>query len=73
MEQLLNYIGNLLAWASQTPNHATAFFHQAFGAVQFYMIEHDLRGNQYTELETRWNTTYKPAFEAIIYGGAEVC
>ncbi len=68
MEKLLSYIGNLLSWASQTPEYATTFFNQAFGAVQFYIIEHDLRGNQYAELETKWNETYKPAFEAIMYG-----
>ena len=67
METLLQYIGNLLTWARQTPDHAIAFFHQAFGAVQFYMIEHDLRGNQYAELETLWNETYRPQFETLVY------
>ena len=68
MEKLLQYIENHLKWARQTPEYATTFFNQAFGAVQFYMIEHDLRGNQYAELETKWNETYKPAFEAVMYG-----
>ena len=69
MNELINHINNLLTWAKQTPDHATAFFHQAFGAVQFYMIEHDLRGTEYAELETLWNETYKPAFEFVMYGG----
>lgn len=69
MEKLINHISTLLNWAKETPSHAIAFFHQAFGAVQFYMIDHDLRGNQYAELETLWNETYRPQFEALIYGG----
>ena len=72
MEKLLQYIENHLKWASQTPESAKVFFHQAFGAVQFYIIEHNLYDEEFTALETKWNTTYKPAFEAIMYGGAEV-
>lgn len=69
MEKLLQYIETHLKWASQTPDHAQTFFNQAFGAVQFYMIEHSLSGDEFTTLETKWNETYKPAFEAIMYGG----
>ena len=69
MEKLLQYIENHLKWSAQTPEHAKTFFNQAFGAVQFYMIEHSLTGDEFTELETKWNETYKPAFEAIMYGG----
>lgn len=69
MNKLINFINQQLTWAIQTPDHANAFFHNAFGALQFYMIEHDLRGNEYAELETLWNETYKPAFEFVMYGG----
>ena len=69
MEKLLHHIETLLKWASQTPDHAKTFFNQAFGALQFYIIEHNLSNSEFSALETKWNTTYKPAFEAIIYGG----
>ena len=69
METLLHHIETLLKWASQTPDHAKTFFNQAFGALQFYIIEHNLSGDEYTTLETKWTTTYKPSFEAIMYGG----
>lgn len=69
MEKLLQHIETLLKWASQTPEAAKTFFNQAFGALQFYIIEHNLHGEEYTNLETKWNTTYKPSFEAIMYGG----
>ena len=72
MEKLLQHIETYLQWASQTPIYATAFFYQAFGAVQFYIIEHTLSAEEFAILETKWNTTYKPAFEAIMGGGAEV-
>ena len=71
MEKLINYIENHLKWAKQTPESAKIFFSQAFGAVQFYIIEHNLYDEEFTALETKWNTTYKPAFEAIMYGSAE--
>lgn len=69
MEKLLQYIENHLKWASQTPDYAKTFFNQAFGAVQFYIIEHSLSNDEYIALEAKWSHTYKPAFEAIIYGG----
>lgn len=69
MEKLISYINTLYKWSVQTPNEAKVFFNQAFGAVQFYIIEHNLSGEEYTELETKWNETLRPAFEAIIYGG----
>ena len=72
MEKLFQYIENHLKWASQTPDHAKTFFNQAFGALQFYIIDHNIYDEEFTILETKWNTTYKPAFEAIMYGGAVV-
>jgi hypothetical protein len=72
MEQLLQYIETLLAGASRTPDYAKTFFSQAFGALQFYIIEHSLSADEYADLETKWNTTYKPSFEAIMYGGASI-
>lgn len=72
MEKLINYIDTLYKWSVQTPNEAKTFFNQAFGAVQFYIIEHNLSGEEYTELETKWNETLRPTFEAIMYGGDAV-
>ena len=69
MEKLTNHINTLLKWSKETPEHARAFFNQAFGALQFYIIEHNLSNAEYTDLETKWNETYKPAFETIMYGG----
>jgi hypothetical protein len=68
METLTTYIENHLKWAKQTPDQAKTFFNQAFGAVQFYIIEHSLSNSEFSALEAKWNTTYKPAFEAIMYG-----
>ena len=68
MEKLINYIEMHLKWA-QTPESAKTFFNQAFGAIQFYIIEHNLSNEEFAELETKWNEVYKPAFEAVMYGG----
>ena len=72
MEKLINYINTLYKWSVQSPESAKTFFNQAFGAVQFYIVEHNLSGEEYTELETKWNGTLRPAFEAIMYGGDAV-
>ena len=69
MEKLINFIEMQLNWAKQTPNTADAFFHNAFGALQFYIIEHNLSSAEFAELETLWNTTYRPQFEELVYGG----
>lgn len=69
MEKLINFIEMQLKWAKQTPKNADAFFHNAFGALQFYILEHDLHNDDYANLETLWNEKYRPAFEAILYGG----
>lgn len=72
MEKLINFIENQVKWAKKYPEHAEAYYRNAFGAVQFYDFEHDLRGTESAELETLWNETYKPSFEAIMYGGDAV-
>ena len=72
MEKLINYINTLYKWSVQSPESAKTFFNQAFGAVQFYVVEHNLSGEEYTELETKWLETFRPAFEAIMDGGVEV-
>ena len=72
MEKLIDFINQQLKWAKDTPQYAEAFFRNAFGAVQFYDFEHDLRGTEYAELETLWNETYRPQFEALISGGDAV-
>lgn len=71
MENLIRYIDNLYKWSTQTPQFAKTFYNEAFGAFQFYILDRGLSGDEYTELETLWNTKYRPNFEAIIYGGAE--
>lgn len=69
MEKLINFIEMQLNWAKQTPNSANAFFHNAFGALQFYIVEHNLHNEDYAELEKVWNETYRPQFEKLVYGG----
>ena len=69
MEKLIDFIEMQLNWAKQTPNTADAFFHNAFGALQFYIIEHNLNNEDYAELEKVWNETYRPQFENLVYGG----
>jgi hypothetical protein len=71
MEKLISYIEMELKWAKLEPKTAESNFHNAFGAVQFYAIEHTLGGKEYTELETMWNGTYRPQFEALLWGGTE--
>jgi hypothetical protein len=70
MEKLINYIEMQLKWAKETPQFANNFFHNAFGGLQFYIIEHNLNNADYAELETLWNETYRPQFETLVYGGA---
>lgn len=67
MEKLINYIEMELKWTKQTPEHAHTFFNQAFGALQFYIIEHGLSSAEFSELETKWNEYYKPQFEEVMY------
>ena len=69
MEKLINYIEMQLKWAKLKTETANSNFHNAFGALQFYIFEHHLNGSEYDELETQWNEKYRPQFEAIIYGG----
>lgn len=69
MEKLINYINQQLKWAKDTPQYAEAFCHNAFGALQFYIVANDLRGTEYAELESQWNETYRPQFEVLVYGG----
>lgn len=69
MEELLNFIEGRLTWASEHPECAKAFFHQAYGAMQF-CIETGMSKKDYQVMEYKWNTTYRPSFECIIYGGA---
>ena len=73
MEKLISYINLQLKWAKDTPQYADSFFHNAFGALQFYIFANDLCGTDYAELKSKWNETYRPQFEALVYGGASVC
>lgn len=69
MEKLINYIEMELKWAKQTPQYAHTFFNQAFGALQFYIIEQNIGGDEFAELEKLWNKKYRSQFEEIMYGG----
>ena len=69
MDKLINYIEMQLKWAKLETETANSNFHNAFGALQFYIFEHSLTGKEYSELETLWNETYRPQFEAIVYWG----
>jgi hypothetical protein len=71
MEKLIDYIEMVLKWTKQTPQYAHTFFNQAFGALQFYIIEQNISGDKFAELETLWNEKYRPQFEEIMYGGAK--
>lgn len=69
MEKLIQFIEMQLKWAKLETETANHNFHNAFGALQFYILEHSLSDNEYAELETLWNETYRPQFEAIVYWG----
>lgn len=69
MEKLISFIEMQLKWAKSETETANSNFHNAFGALQFYILEHSLSGDEYAELETLWNETYRPQFEAIVYWG----
>lgn len=71
MEKLIQFIETQLKWAKLETETANSNFHSAFGALQFYILEHSLSGDEYVELETLWNETYRPQFEAIVYWGEE--
>lgn len=70
MEKLLQFIEGRLVWASETPACAKGFFHQAYGAMQFAIENGMLTETEYNNIAYKWETTYRPSFECIIYGGA---
>lgn len=72
MEKLISFIEMQLKWAKSETETANSNFHNAFGALQFYILEHSLSNDEYAELETLWNETYRPQFEALISGGDAV-
>lgn len=43
------------------------FYHQAFGAVDFFIQSHPTSEERVTKL---WEETYKPKFEELIYDAA---
>lgn len=64
MEKLKTMVEIHLSYAKKFPEHARSYFDQAFGACQYYIF-----ANPSTQMlvENLWNT-YKPQFEAIVYG-----
>ena len=49
MEKLIDYIEMELKWTKQTPQYAHTFFNQAFGALQFYIIEQGSSGDEFAD------------------------
>lgn len=64
IKQILNYIDTRIAKAAIYPSDAKTFMNQAFGALDFYLLNNP---NDFNQLEQMWNNTYKPQFEKIIY------
>ena len=66
MNTLINLLDYYISLAKRG-DHKTrlAFFHQAFGAVQYHSF---LFPSEHQKLEKLWNETYKPEFEKYVYG-----
>lgn len=71
MEKLIDFINQRLIWASQNREYAQIMFHQAYGALQFYIETSGIDDTEYRTLELLWEHTYRPSFEAIIYAPIE--
>lgn len=66
MDKIVEYITARLAVASRYPEYARTNFDQAFGALCYHII---LNPADESQLVSLWENTYKPSFEAILYGG----
>lgn len=68
MEKIIKFVEMHIKWAEQDPKNAHINYNQAFGALQFFLIDHTDEYIKYAPLETKWNEVYRPKFEQIIYG-----
>jgi hypothetical protein len=66
MNTLTTYLNYTLNAAKNPCFEASTFYNQAFGAVQYHLFQ--FPQDEY-EVVKMWDEVYKPAFEAIIYGG----
>lgn len=64
MEKLENFVMSCLRNCARDQDHKEIWFHQAFGAVQFYIIENP---NEHIEVAQMWGKM-KPYFERQIWG-----
>ena len=64
MEKLKNFVISCLRDCAKATNNKEIWMHQAFGAVQFYIIENP---DDYAEVAQMWGEM-KPQFERKVYG-----
>ena len=64
MEKLENFVVSCLRDCANATDRKEIWFHQAFGAVQFYILEHP---EEYEEVAKMWSEL-KPPFERKIWG-----
>ena len=64
MEVLEKFVLGCLRNCKQVAHTKETWIHQAFGAVQFYIIQNP---EDFEEVEIMWNK-YKPHFERHIWG-----
>lgn len=68
-ESIAKFIDNCLTYATKFPGNATAYKHQAFGALRF--VSESCWESQ-PELEAKlirmWDEVWKPLFEYVEYG-----
>lgn len=64
MEKLKNFVMSCLRNCARDMDYKEIWIHQAFGAVQFYIIENP---DEYAEVVQMWEEM-KPYFERQIWG-----
>ena len=64
MEKLCQFVTGCLRLCAKSETNREIWIHQAFGAVQFYIVEHP---EECEEVAAMWNK-FKPHFERNIWG-----
>ena len=64
MEELQRFVMGCLSLSAKKEHNKEIWIHQAFGAIQFYIIEHP---DSYEAVSKFWNSV-KPHFERNIWG-----
>lgn len=64
MEKLHQFVMGCLRLCSKSETNKEIWIHQAFGAVQFYIVEHP---EEYEKVAEMWDKI-KPHFERNIWG-----